>query len=61
MGARSAGRTVASNDIILTVYMHNMTTWGEPGTLSWMWAERETAVGCVAKIWEEENSVLSSD
>jgi hypothetical protein len=36
-GARSAGR---------------MTTWGEPGMLSWMWAEGETTVGCVAKTCE---------
>jgi hypothetical protein len=60
-GARSAGHTEACNDFISTACVHNMMTWGEPGTLSWTWAESETAMGCVAKIWEEDDSVLSSD
>jgi hypothetical protein len=38
-----------------------MMTWEEPGTLSWTWVKGETAMGCVAKIWEEDDSVLSSD
>ncbi len=40
MGARSAGRSVACNDFIPIACMHNMKTWGGPGTLIWMWAER---------------------
>jgi hypothetical protein len=59
-GARSAGRTAACNDFILTACVCNMTMWGEPGMLSWTWAESEIAMGCVAKIWEEDNSMLSS-
>ncbi len=41
--------------------MPNMMTWGEPGTLSWMWAETEFSTGCMVRIWEEDDSVLSSD
>jgi hypothetical protein len=41
--------------------MHNMMMWGEPGTFSWTRAKGETAMGCVAKIWEEDDSMLSSD
>jgi hypothetical protein len=59
MGARTAGRTAACNYFILTACVHNMT-WGEPGTLSWTWAESETATGCVASIWEEDDSLLIS-
>jgi hypothetical protein len=51
----------ACNDFISTACVRNMMSWGEPGTLSWTWAEIETAMGCVAKIWEEDDSVLSSD
>jgi hypothetical protein len=52
---------MAGNDFIPTACVYNMMTWGEPGTSSWMWVETETAMGCVAKIWEEDDSVLSPD
>jgi hypothetical protein len=38
-----------------------MMMWGEPGTFSWTRAKGETDMGCVAKIWEEDDSMLSSD
>ncbi len=59
MGARTAGRNAACNHFIPTACVHNMT-WGEPGTLSGTWTESETARGCVASIWEEDNSLLIS-
>jgi hypothetical protein len=60
MGARSAGCSTACNDFILTACVHNMT-WGGPGTLQSGRVWRDDGQGHIARIWEEDDSVLSID
>ncbi len=59
MGARSEGCSTACKDFIPTACMRNIMTWEEPGMLGWTWTESEFARGCVARIMEEDDSVLS--
>jgi hypothetical protein len=59
MGARSAGRSAACNDFIPTACVRNMTTWGGPGTLNLDVGREIATTGCVARIWEEDDSVTA--
>jgi hypothetical protein len=57
-GARSAGRSAACNDFILTACVCKMKTWGDLESESGR-GRREVATGRVAMIREEYGSVLS--
>jgi hypothetical protein len=59
MGVRSAGRAAAFNNFTPTACVRSMTTWEESGMFK-LEVGGETATGCVARIWEEDGSVLSS-
>jgi hypothetical protein len=62
MGARSVGRSAACNDFIPTACVRNMMTWGRDLARYNLDMGREIAAnGRVARIWEEDNSVLSTD
>jgi hypothetical protein len=58
MGARSASCSAAWNDFIPTACLCNMRTWGDMARLFGC-GRREAATDCVARIWEEFDSVLS--
>jgi hypothetical protein len=59
-GARSAGRSVDSNDFILTACIRNMM-WVGPGRYNLDVGREMAALGLVARMWEEDKRVLSSD
>ncbi len=58
--ARSAGRSVACNDFIPTACIHNMM-WGGPGMYNLDVGREMAAMGRMARNWEEDNSMLSSN
>jgi hypothetical protein len=59
MGARSAGSSAACNDFIPTACMRKMTTWGGPGMLKLDGGGEIVTTGGVARIWEEDDSVMA--
>jgi hypothetical protein len=60
MGARSVGCSAACNDFILTAWECNMM-WGGPGTYILDVGGEMAAMGRVARNWEEDDSMLSSN
>jgi F420-dependent methylenetetrahydromethanopterin dehydrogenase len=51
---------VAWNDFIPTAFMHNMT-WGDMACYNLDVSREMAATGCMARIWEEDDSVMSTD
>jgi hypothetical protein len=59
-GARSAGRYAACNDLTLTACVRSMRTLGNLAHYLKLDMGGEIAMGCMVRIWEEDDSVLSS-
>ncbi len=58
-GARSAGRSAACNGFILTACVRNMMTWGGIWHINLDVGREIAATGHVARIWEEDDSMLA--
>ncbi len=57
--ARSAGCSVACNDFIPTAYVRNMMMCGGTWYFNLDVGGEMVATGCVARIWEEDDSMQS--